>query len=256
MDDELLPITEVARASGVSSRTLRHYDAIGLLRPAHLGPNGYRFYGDEELARLQRILLLRELGLGLDEIKAVVDEGSDPLDALRRHRDELERRRGELDALLATIDRTITTWQKGQTMSADELFAGFDPQRQAAYEQELVDRYGDDVRATIDESKRRTAGWQPRDYVAVQEEFASIDLRMAQLIETGAVPGDASVQGIIGEHYEIVASFWTPDAEHYAGLGRLYVDHPGFRARYDAVHPGLAEFLRDAMAVYAETVLN
>ena len=256
MDDELLPITEVARASGISPRTLRHYDAIGLLRPAHVGPNGYRFYGNDELARLQRILLLRELGLGLEEIKAIVDDGSDPLDALRRHRDELERRRGELDALLVTIDSTIATWQKGQTMSASELFAGFDPQRQAAYEQELADRYGDDVQATIDESKRRTAGWRPRDYVAVQEAFASIDLRMARLIETGVAPGDAAVQGLIGEHYEIVARFWTPDAEHYAGLGGLYVDHPEFRARYEAVHPGLAEFLRDAMAVYAETVLN
>jgi len=256
MDDELLATTEVVRASGVSSRTLRHYDAIGLLRPAHVGRNGYRFYSERELARLQRILLLRELGLGLDGIKAIVDDHCDPLDALRRHRVDLLRRGQELEALLATVDTTIESWENGETMPANDLFAGFDPQRQAAYEQELVDRFGDDVTEAMAQSGANTAGWGQRDYQDVKRDFASIDDRLAELIEQGAAPDDPAVQAVITEHYTVVARFWTPDAERYAGLGRLYVDHPDFRARYDAVHPRLAEFLRDSMAVHARTVLN
>ncbi len=252
MDDELLAITEVARASGVSSRTLRHYDAIGLLRPAHVGRNGYRFYSERELARLQRILLLRELGLGLDEIKAIVDDDCDPLDALRRHRVDLLRRGRELQALLATVDTTIESWENGETMSTDELFAGFDQQRQAAYEQELVDRFGDDVSEPMAQSRASTVGWEQRDYAEAQSAFASIDDRLVELIEQGATPDDPAVQAVVTEHYTVVARFWTPDAERYAGLGQLYVDHPDFRARYDDVHPRLAEFLRDSMAVYSQ----
>jgi MerR family transcriptional regulator, thiopeptide resistance regulator len=255
MDEVLLAINEVARASGVSSRTLRHYDAIGLLRPAQVGRNGYRFYSERELARLQRILLLRELGLGLYEIRSIVDDDSDPLEALRRHRVDLLRRRQELEALLTTVDTTIESWKNGETMPTDDLFAGFDPRRQAAYEEELVDRFGDDVAEPVAQSRASTAGWTPRDFADVQEAFAAIDQRLAQLIEQGAAPRDPAVQVVIAEHYAVVARFWTPNAERYAGLGRLYVDHADFRARYDAVHPQLAEFLRDAMAVYSEEVL-
>ena len=80
---------EVVRASGVTSRTLRHYDEIGLLRPAAIAPNGHRWYEREQLVRLQRILLLRDLGLRLDVIADVLDGETDEVAALRRHRDLL-----------------------------------------------------------------------------------------------------------------------------------------------------------------------
>ncbi|MGD9954711.1 MAG: TipAS antibiotic-recognition domain-containing protein, partial [Candidatus Nanopelagicales bacterium] len=115
----------------------------------------------------------------------------------------------------------------------------------------LVERYGPQVQEKIDESWRRVGTVTKADVAAVNEEYAAIGRRLVPLIDSGAAPDDPRVQAVIADHYAIVARFWTPDAESYAGLGDLYVDSPDFRKRYDAEHPRMAEFLRDAMAAYA-----
>ncbi len=118
-------ITEVARVSEVTSRTLRHYDQIGLLTPAHLGVNGYRYYEQEQLLRLQRVLLLRELGLGLTAITAVLAGEQDQVEALRVHEQDLHTEGARLARLADTVSRTIRQLQGGQQMSADEMFESF-----------------------------------------------------------------------------------------------------------------------------------
>src|SRR4029453_1027420 len=140
-------ISEVARMSRVSSRTLRHYDQLGLLEPSHTGHNGYRYYGQPELLRLQRILLLRELGLGLETIAEVLDGQTDPLEALAVHRKWLLAERDRLDRMSRTVDATITALSQGEKMDAENLFKDFDNN---PYEAEARERWGDKA---VDDSK-------------------------------------------------------------------------------------------------------
>lgn len=116
--------------SGVTSRTLRYYDEIGLLRPARVGSNGYRYYDREQLLRLQQILLLRELGLDLTTIGKVVDAQHDPLEALRRHHLRLLDERGRLDRLVATVAATVKHLEEGTDMPAEHIFEGFEMSRE------------------------------------------------------------------------------------------------------------------------------
>ncbi|HYN93896.1 MAG TPA: MerR family transcriptional regulator [Pilimelia sp.] len=242
---------QVARMSRVTSRTLRHYDEIGLLRPAKVGGNGYRYYEREQLLRLQQIMVLRDLGLGLDAIARVVNDGASVAEQLRRHHRWLAAERDRYDRLASTVARTIEELEGGETVSMEKLFEGFDAQRQAGYEAELVERYGDGMATHLEESKRRVAGLSSADAERVQAQWADFAPRLVALIEAGAKVDDARVQAVIADHYRWVTNFWTPDRDSYPGLGDLYADAPDFRRQFDAAHPRLAEFLRDAMATYA-----
>ena len=250
-------IVEVARMSGLSSRALRHYDDIGLLPPARIGSNGYRYYGRAELLRLQEIMILRELGLGLAAIGKVLAGESDRAAALRRHRERLLAERDRLDRLVRTVEATLADLEgagkmaEQNRMRAAELFEGFDPARQARYEEELVERYGPEVREQIDASWQRIGSMTRADAAAAEQAYAEVEQRMAELLEAGVPADDERVLDVLDAHYATVRKFWVPNAEQYAGLGELYVDSPDFRARYDARHPRLAEYLRDGMAAYA-----
>ena len=247
-------IVEVARYAGVSSRTLRHYDDVGLLPPAYVGSNGYRYYGRDQLLRLQQVLLLRELGLSLSDIRRLLDGAVDRATLLREHHAALLAERDRLDRLAETVARTIETG--GLTMRPEELFEGFDAERQRHYEEELVERYGEQAREHIEESWRRVGAMTKDDADRVQAELAERDAEYAALLDEGVPPDDPRTQDVTSRHHAWVCRFWTPTAEAFAGLGDLYVDHPEFRARYEAVRPGLAEYVRDAMAVYAVTRLT
>lgn len=240
-------ISDVARMSRVTSRTLRHYDDIGLLTPAYVGVNGYRFYEQEQLLRLQQILLLRELGLGLDTIAGVLAGDRDRLEALRLHERWLRAEQARLAQLVTTVVRTITQLQGGTSMAAEDLFEGF-AEKQAQQEAALAERFGDGVREHFRTSEQRTRGWTRQDYLAAQQLGEALDTRMAALLSAGAPPTSAEVQDLVGDHYASICQ--------YPGLGELYVDDPEFRARYDAVAPGLAEYWRDAITEYAAARLD
>ncbi|HSA53804.1 MAG TPA: MerR family transcriptional regulator, partial [Yinghuangia sp.] len=251
-------ITEVARMSGVTSRTLRHDDAIGLLCPASTGPGGVRRYGEGELLRLQRILVLRELGFGLKRIAATLAEGGDELAALRRHHAELVRERDRLSLLARTVARTIAEREKaadeaspeGGRMSAPQRwFEGFDAAR---YEDEARARWGDTV---VDASNRQVARLSAEEKQGIQERFEAIVERLAGLLGEGVPADDPRTLGVVAEHYRWVSLFWTPDADAYAGLARLYVDDARFAEVYDRVGDGLAAYLSEAMTTYALTHL-
>jgi DNA-binding transcriptional MerR regulator len=254
---EAWSIVEVARTAGVSSRTLRHYGDLGLVAPAYVGANGYRYYERPQLLRLQEVLVLRELGLPLEAIARVLDGTQDRAAVLRTHRLALLAESERLARLADTVGRTVmeierTSEEGGEiTMRPEELFDGFDAEKQKAYEAELVERYGPGVQEHIDESWRRIGRMESADVAGVDAEYAAIGARLIPLIDAGVAPDDERVLDVMADHYAIVARFWTPDAEQYAGLGDLYVDSPDFKARYDAEHPRMAEYLRDAMAAYA-----
>jgi len=254
--EESWSIVEVARFAGVSSRTLRHYDDVGLVPPAYVGTNGYRYYGRPQLHRLQEVLVLRELGMPLEAIGRVLDSPGDRTAVLRRHQQQLLAERDRIDRLVRAVGRAIDEREGGEPMDPAELFEGFDAETQKQYEAELVERYGTGAQARIDASWRRIGRMSPDDAARVQVDLAARDEQYAALLDEGVAPDDPRAQAVTADHYRWVCQFWTPDADAFAGLGDLYVDHPEFKARYDAVRTGLAEYVRDAMAAYAVTSLT
>lgn len=247
-------IVEVARMSGVTARTLRHYDEIGLLPPAFVGGNGYRMYGQEQLLRLQEVLVLRQLGLGLADIAAVLDEQADRVTALKAHLERLLAERERLEAVAATVARTIRDLEKdeGGTMAThrpEELFEGFD---QSEYEKEAQERWPEQYAS----SKSYVDSLTPEDARRLQREWALQMQRMAALRDAGAPADDERVQTEIDGVYRGLTRMWTPNAAAFKNLGDMYVDDPRFTATYDRVSPGLAVYYRDAMHHYAEARLS
>jgi MerR family transcriptional regulator, thiopeptide resistance regulator len=247
-------IVEVARMSGVTSRTLRHYDEIGLLPPSGIAPNGYRQYDEDALLRLQQILVLRELGLGLAEIRAVLDEQTDQVEALRAHHKRLLAEQDRLAALAATVARTIGELENaGGAMTKinrpENLFEGFDPSQ---YEAEARERWP----AEYAQSQRYADTLTPEDTEQLQRAATAAMIRMAELMSVGTPVGHPAVQSEIDAVYQGVKRFWTPNAGAFRGLGQMYVDDERFRVNYDSILPGLAEYYRDAMDAYASERLN
>lgn len=244
---------EVVRLSGVTSRTLRHYDAIGLLRPAGTAPGGQREYGRAELLRLQQVLVLRELGVGLAAIGEILDAAGPAADRvhaarLREHHAWLVAERDRLDRLARTVAATVESLEGGTVMSAEQMYEGFDHRR---YEAEARERWGD---RAVD---RSTAAWEamPADQRAAhQAEGQAVSEALAARLAAGTPVADPAVRDLVARHHAWVARFWSPDAAAYRGLGAMYVDDPRFAATYDAVAPGLAVYLRDAIDAHADAV--
>lgn len=248
-------IAEVAQISKVTARTLRHYDDIGLLRPAYVADNGYRYYEQQQLLRLQRLLLLRELGLSLATIADVLDGQRDEIAALQEHGRWLDDERDRLDRLALTVSRTIHHLQGGPQMSAPEMFEGF-AERKAQLEDDLAHQHGDGVREHFRTAEDTTKNWTQQDYLDAQRRGEEIDAKVLAVMQSGAAPSSPRAFAAVDEHYREVTRVWTPDKNSYTNLGQRYVDDPNFRDRYDAKAPGFAEYLRDAIAAYASHQLG
>ncbi|MFF5991081.1 MerR family transcriptional regulator [Prauserella flavalba] len=246
-------IVQVARIAKVTSRTLRHYDEIGLLPPAYVGGNGYRYYEEDQLLRLQQILVLRELGLGLDAIRDILDRQTDRLAALKVHHEWLMAERDRFDRLARTVRSTIEKLEGGNTVNAEELYTGFE--RHSEQAQRLAEEAEERWPGSL-ASHERVKGWSEEKWQAVQQAGADASARLAELMREGVAPDDPRAIEATDAHYRWVCHFWTPDRESYPGLGRLYVDDPRFTASIDEVAPGLAAYLRDTMAAYAQARLS
>lgn len=251
-------VKQVAKLSGVSVRTLHHYDDVGLLKPACVGANGYRYYGREELLRLQQVLFHRELGLSLDEIARVLDAPDfDRAQALREHRARLQadvRRRREL---IRTIDETLAALEGDATMNEQAMYRGFDPETQAKYEAWVVERYGAAAQTGIDAVKDMQKDWKQSDFDAAQAEVAEIEAAFAQSLAAGLPADVEAVQALARRHCAWLARQWPHPVSRaaYEGLAHLYGEHPDFRARYEAQAAGLTEYLQAAMWAYAARAL-
>ncbi|MGH3660681.1 MAG: MerR family transcriptional regulator, partial [Micromonosporaceae bacterium] len=249
-------IAEVARMSNVTSRTLRHYHAIGLLPPAWIGGNGYRYYEREQLLRLQQILVMRQLGLGLEMISEIVNDSRDPVAALRAHHRSLLTERDRFQRLADTVANTIKELEGGDDVakvSVEHWFEGLDSETQAQYEAEAAERWGAEA---VTESKRRVGSWSKQQQEQSQQEWAATLTELVKLIEADVPVDDPRIFEILDGHYRWLSGHWTPNRESYAGLGDLYADDPRFRKKFDKTHPKLAEFLRAAMSKYAQECLD
>src|SRR5262245_18512768 len=183
--------------SKVTSRTLRHYADIGLLRPAEVAQGGLRYYGREQLLRLQQILVLRDLGLPLDKIASVVNEGGDRDKQLRRHHRWLTEERDRFARLAATVQATIDTLEGGEPMKPEELFENFDPAKQERYEAKLIERSGDDISPHIEQSRQRMGRWSKAVAQRIKGEWAQFGPALVELINQDRTADDPAVQETI-----------------------------------------------------------
>src|SRR3954470_16989745 len=160
-------VKQVAAMSRVSVRTLHFYDETGLLKPAYLGANGYRYYEEPQLLQLQQILFYRELGFELKQIAEILGAPDfDKVAALESHRKVLKGNLSRTRELLRTVENTIEHLKGTHKMKTNELFAGFDPEQQAAHEEYLVTRFGQGATTAIAEAKRNVKSWSKSDWQA------------------------------------------------------------------------------------------
>lgn len=249
-------VTQLAKLSGVTVRTLHFYDEIGLLKPAHTGANGYRFYEEAQLLRLQQILFYRELGFDLERIRSVLGKGDfDRIAALQSHRKSLVQEKERTEKLIRTIDRTLRHLKGTTRMKDREMYQGFDPKKQAEHERYLVDRYGGEMKSAIAASRRRIKDWTREDWERVNGEFGAICQDLVRLRREGRAPGSTEVQKVIRRHYEWLKRFWIPTRESYSGHSQLIVDSE-LRHAYDAHDPQLADFIAEGIRLFAERELT
>lgn len=246
-------VKQLADMAGVSVRTLHHYDQIGLLKPSARTQAGYRQYGESDLLRLQQVLLFREFGMPLDEIRRVLEQPAfDTLAALERHYAALMAGQARIAVMLRTIEKTIR-----KLRNEDEPMALTDAELYEGLSQETVERWQKEVNETYDpalvaESNRRVRKLSKEQWNAVKEEGGVVTLRLAELFKAGIKPESAEAQAAIEGQRRWIEHFYTPSAEIFRGLGELYATHPEFRANYDKYAKDLADFIRAAMAYYAE----
>ncbi|MEL0625814.1 MerR family transcriptional regulator [Salinibacterium amurskyense] len=246
-------INDVARITGTTSRTLRHYDNIGLLSPSRIGTNGYRYYNADALARLQRILLLRELGLGLAAIAEALAGHRDDLKALSDHVRLLESEKQRIDRLIASVTSTIHKIEKGEPLMAEEMFDGFD---HTAHKDEVEQRWGSDSYAASDSWWKAMSAADRATFVAAQKQLAA---DWATAAERGDDPESDDAQALAQRQFDgLVGIPGTPSEgkagpprEYYLGLADLYVADPRFARNYGG--QAGAEFVRAAMVVFAAT---
>ncbi|WP_277207287.1 MerR family transcriptional regulator [Isoptericola croceus] len=248
-------IQDVARLAGVSSRTLRHYDQIGLLPPSGTGHGGLRYYDDVAIRRLQRILLLRELGLPLDEIAGVLDEQTDEVDALRRHLDVLRRERGRLERQTASVERTLTALEKGTELMAEDMLDGFD---HTQHKDEVTERWGADAYARSDAWWRGLGAQGQAEWKTRTEE---LNAAWTAAVGRGVDPTSDEAQALAARHAEWLgavpgtpgADAGRPSKEYVIGLAEMYVADARFAKNYGG-NEGVT-FVRDALVAYAEREL-
>ncbi|GAA1467334.1 MerR family transcriptional regulator [Microbacterium thalassium] len=249
-------IQQVAQLTGTTSRTLRHYDDIGLLPPARIGSNGYRHYDEAALVRLQRILLLRELGLGLGQIAEIVDRETDEQAALEHHLAWLGQERTRLERRIAAVKTTIDALRGGERLMAEKMFDGFD---HTQYKDEVEQRWGKDAYA---DSDRWWRGQSASDKDAFMQRSAQLQRDWIAVAESGAAPDSDEALAVAEHHVAWLTGIpGTPAASgdpdmlkaYVTGLGDMYVADPRFAANYATSAGGThgAEFVRDALAVYA-----
>ncbi|MFC0189641.1 MerR family transcriptional regulator [Fictibacillus aquaticus] len=246
-------VKEMADLSGVSVRTLHHYDEIGLLIPDSFSPSGYRLYSKTNLERLQQILFFKELGFGLVQIKEILDQpGFDRKEAMMAHKELLIKRKNRLESIIETVEKTIQSIEGGLKMKEKEMFDGFSMEdiqkHKEKYSKEARKKYG---AAIVSETERKTDSYTKEDWANISSKTEEIYKKIASRMDYG--PEDEEVQQEVGKWRQLITdNFYDCTFDIFRGLGDLYVDDPRFTKNIDKHKKGLASFLKDAMHVYCD----
>ena len=229
-------VGELAKLTGITVRTLHHYDQIGLVQPSDRSRAGYRLYADGDVLRLQQVLLYRELDIPLDEIPAAI---ADPQQSLAKHREVLLAKRARIDAMLSALD--VAQRLKGAAMTNEDVTSLFE-----GYAEEARERWGETD--AFKESARRTKQYGKAEWESIRREADGLYERLAELMREGAPPSDARVRGVVEAHRSHIDRWFYPcSAEMHQRLAALYVGDPRFAANFEKVAPGLAQFIHDAI---------
>lgn len=241
-----MKVKEVADLVGISVRTLHHYDAIGLLTP-NTTDTGYRVYSHGDLEILQQILFFKALGFPLKEIKDIIYRPSfDQIEALNSHRDLLLEERRRIDKMLTTIDKTIKH-KKGEIHMTDkEKFAGFNF-NQNPYEKEARERYGDKKVDELNKEVKRLSKDRNEEF---ETKFNGIYQTLATVRHE--LPSSEIAQTEIKKWYDFLNTIGNYSPEAFKTLGQMYIEDERFKENIDQFGEGLAQFMQEAMAIYAD----
>jgi DNA-binding transcriptional MerR regulator len=249
-------VSQLAKLAGVSARTLRYYDEIGLLKPKRVSSKGYRIYGQNEVDLLQQILFYRELELGLDEIKKIIySEAFDIEKALNNHLTHLIQKRKHLGEIIETVEKSIRNVKGEINMSDQEKFEVFKKekiqQNEEQYGEEIREKYGEDV---IEQSNEKFAGMTEKEYKAFEASVAELNQKLAEATRTRK-PESELGQEVARLHQDWLRSAWPENhysEEAHYNLSLMYVADERFKAYYEKIAPGAAEFLHEALKVYLD----
>jgi DNA-binding transcriptional MerR regulator len=243
-------ISDIARLTGTTSRTLRHYGDIGLLAATRTGANGYRYYNERALTRLQRILLLRDLGLGLPAIAEVLAGQTNDAAALATHLRWLRSEQNRLDRQIASVETTISKITGEEPLMAENMFDGFD---HTVYKEEVEQRWGRDAYAASDAWWRSMSAMEKAEWMTRQKQLAADWIATA---DSGVPAEGPEAQALARRQFEWLRGIPGtpgdangPSREYFAGLGEMYVADERFAVNYGGVEG--ATFVRDAMRHFA-----
>ncbi len=244
-------VKQLARLSGVTIRSLHHYDGIGLLKPAYYGENQYRYYEEEQLLVLQQILFFRALNFSLGDIQRILSSSDfDKLNALESHKTLLEKDLLQRKKLIKTVEKTISHLRGELKMQDKEFYYGFDSEKQKAHEKYLVEN-GIITQELLDESNAKVKDWNVQEKTDFIHDINRIMDELVASIDAGLKPSDKKVQTLMKEHYVWLERSWTPTKVGYLGLIDLY-QTDGFSEFYTSRHPKLLVFILEAMQVFSE----
>jgi len=245
-------VQKLAELAGISTRTLRYYDELDILKPARINSSGYRIYGQAEVNKLQQILFYRELGLSLESIKELITSPSfDITNALKGHHKKLLEKKAQLELLIANVEKTLASTEGRIKMTDQEKFAGFKQrmidENEEKYGEEIRKKYGDE---TVDKSNAKVSKMTEEEYAAVQKLSEQLTETLAEAFKVGD-PASEIAQKAADLHKQWLMFYWSEYSKvAHAGLAQMYVADERFKAYYDEKQPGTAEFLRDAILIY------
>ena len=245
-------VGRVADLSGVTIRTLHHYDEIGLLSPGGRSAAGYRIYEDSDIERLQRILFYRELGFALEEIATIVDDPrTGALGHLRRQRGMLARRIERLSAMVDAIDYEMEARTMDIRLTPEERLEVFGEFKPEDYAEEAEQRWGETE--AYKESQRRVSKYKKEDWQRLKAEGEEVENRLAAALEAGLPPDSEEAMAAVEAHRQHI-SRWFYECTYgiHRGLTEMYLSDERFRSHYDKRTPGLADFIREAALANAE----
>ena len=244
----MFTVKQLSSLAGITPRTLHYYDEIGLLKPSRVGDNGYRYYGEEALVRLQQIMLYRELEMPLENIKTIMGRRDFELvSALESHKSELHKRAARMERLIATVDRTILYLKGKNEMSQKQYFEGFSEEQQAEYEKEAMQMYDPE---TVKAANKKWKGYTDAEKKRIGEEGNAVYADFLRAMPKG--PASPEAQACVVRWRRHIAYFWVPNETQLVGLAEGYNDDPRFKANFDKIHPELAAFIREAVRVYVK----
>ena len=242
-------VKKLSHLAGISSRTIRYYDEINLLKPKRISSSGYRIYGENEVNKLQQILFYRELGVSLDSIKSMLHSPTfNEVSALKQHLHKLLTKQQQINSLIKNVKKTIIMKEGNIKMTDKEKFEGFKSrllaENEEKYGSEIKEKYGEDV---VDKSYQTFKNMSKAEYDKMNSLSQEINIKLLEAYKTGDVNSNLA-QEVARLHKQWITMCWGYYNEQaHSGLVKMYVEDERFTAYYDKEQPGLAEFLRDSV---------